>query len=305
MIAYTGWQWTFNKSAAGVLVQLLGILITIALTQLWILLQSIWFAKDRVRNSSQPDAGTATPRIRQPRSLWEVIVELLREAIYEVSPPVQLAGAPPQARWIHLFSKILLVFFAFVIFVSILALGAVANTLQGDSKVLTTSPVCGAYTQVVDQDYNSRTDFETKATNDATQYARLCYGGRKLDYGCDQFPHQAVKYGTVTDDDCPWTGGMCHLGTHGAITFSTGPTPASALGINAKDSLQFDRTTTCAPVNMNATFITSQEMPGSGCSVDSISYHYGWSNLIARGNTSWHSYVVRNPLWKLPVYAVE
>jgi hypothetical protein len=208
----TGWQWTFHKSSAGILVQLLGIVITIALAQLWILLQSIWFAKDRVRNASQPDADPTTTGVRQPRSLWEVIIDLLREAINEVSPPVQLAGAPPRARWKVLVTKILLVFIAFVIFVGILALGAVANALQGDSKVLTTSPVCGKYRQEVAQDYKSRADFETKATNDAQQYARLCYGGRKLDYGCDQFPDQAITYATLRNDSCPWTGGMCHLG---------------------------------------------------------------------------------------------
>jgi hypothetical protein len=112
--------------------------------------------------------------------------------------------------------------------------------------VLTTSPVCEKYRQVVAQDYNSRTDFETKTTNDAQQYARLCYGGRKLDYGCDQFPDQAITYATLRNDSCPRTGGMCHLGPRGAVTFSTGPTPTSALGIYARDSLQFDRTTSAS-----------------------------------------------------------
>lgn len=305
MTAYTGWQWTFDKSAAGILVQFLGILITIALAQLWILVQSIWYAKDRVRNTSQPGAQTSSPRARQPRSLWDVIIELLREAIHEMSPPVQLAGAPPRARWRIIFAKVLLVFFAFVIFTGILALGAFANALQGDSKVLTTSSLCGVYTKAVPQDYNSGTDFNTKATNDAAQYARLCYAGRNLDYGCDQFPYQAIKYGTVSNDSCPWTGGMCELGAHGAITFSTGPTPASALGINAKESLQFERTTTCAPVTMNATFITMRERSDDGCFMDSIDYNYGWSHVIDRGNTSWHAIVFRNPWGKLPVYAFE
>jgi hypothetical protein len=104
----TGWQWTFHKSSAAILVQLLGIVIIIALAQLWILLQSIWFAKDRVRNASQPDADPTMTGVRQPRSLWEVIIDLLREAINEVSPPVQLAGAPPRARWKVLVTKFFL-----------------------------------------------------------------------------------------------------------------------------------------------------------------------------------------------------
>jgi hypothetical protein len=301
----SGWQWTFHKSAAGVLVQLLGILITIALAQLWILLQSVWFVKDRVRHPVRHDAQTAAPLNRQPRSLWEIIIDILRDALHEVSPPVQLPGAPPQARWKALLLKICLVFSAFVLFAGILALGAISNILQGDSRVLTTSAACGVYVQESSNDYAMTTLFETKAQRDAQQYARLCYGGRKLDYGCDQFSHQAISYQTTTDDDCPWGGGMCHLGAKGAITFRTGPTPALALGINAKHTLQFERSTTCAPVNMNATYITHQKMTDNGCTADTFSYHYGWSNLIGKDNVSWHSIIYESSLGKWPSYSVR
>ena len=301
----TGWQWTFHQSAAGVLVQLLGILITIALAQLWILLQSLWFVKDQARHRTRDGAGiTASPK-RQPRSLWEVIIELLRDALHELSPPVQLPGAPPPARWKALLSKICLAFFAFVLFAGILALGTISNNLQGNSKVLTTSAACGAYVQESSNDYALRAIFETKAQRDAQQYARLCYGGRKLDYGCDQFSHQAISYQTIADDDCPWGGGMCHLGAKGAITFKTGPTPAFALGINAKPALQFERSTTCAPVNMNATFITHQKTSDNGCAADTFSYHYGWSTLIGKDDISWRSTTYESTLGTLSSYSVK
>jgi hypothetical protein len=160
---------------------------------------------------------------------------MLREILHELSPPIQLDGAPPQARWKILLAQTFLVFTAFVLFTGILALGVTSNNLLGDSIVLTTSAACGHYSLAsYDDSYSSQTPFDTSSTLDAQQYARLCYAGRKPDYGCDQFSHQAISYQTIADEDCPWEAGLCHLGPKGAITFTTGPTPASVLGINAK-----------------------------------------------------------------------
>lgn len=79
---------------------------------------------------------------------------------------------------------------------------------------------------------------------------------------------------------------MCRLGPQGAITFTTGPTPASALGINAKPSLQFERSTTCAPVNMNETYMTHRVWKLDNCTTHTFRYHYGWSIIVDQGSTT-------------------
>jgi hypothetical protein len=287
----TGWQWTFDQTSAGVLVQLLGILITIALAQLWILVQSIWYTKDNGEPSIRLDGR------RNPRSLWEFIFLSIREVLDEISPPVQLPGTSPERRWSHLFRKVLLIAAAFVIFAGALAVGVVANALQGDSKVLTTSPLCGYYW--IDSTRPEAQPYHARAQLEAQQYARLCYGGRKSDYKCDQFLQQSIAYETTVNDDCPFSPGMCHLGPKGAITFSTGPTPALALGVNAKRTLQFERNTTCAPVMMNSTFV--EHIPGTidGCRAQRFRYHYGYTpnsnisyefDLFDRQPSNWPAY---------------
>ena len=161
--AFSRWQWTFDQTSAGVLVQLLGILITIALAQLWILVQSVWYTKDNVEPSVRPDGR------RNPRSLWEFIFLSIREVLDEISPPVQLPGSPPERQWSTLFRKVLLIAAAFVIFAGVLALGVAANALQGDSKVLSTSPLCGY--NWIDSGSPDAQPYHARAQLEAQQYA--------------------------------------------------------------------------------------------------------------------------------------
>ena len=107
-------------------------------------------------------------------------------------------------------------------------------------------------------------------------YAAKCYHAPENADGCNFFRYQSIPTATVENDvECPFRGGMCHLGSKSALKLSTGKVDSQTIGVNAPKRYTFERNSTCAPLNMNASFISLHEADN----MNIIRYHYGASSV--------------------------
>jgi hypothetical protein len=141
-------------------------------------------------------------------------------------------------------------------FVLVIVLGTLTNLLTGDSVGLARPSDCGYYLPQNFQETPAVVAAQTRFQVDAASYAQACYDGRgSAITGCNLFAKHAISYTATEEVDCPFSGEMCLLGNKGAIEFSTGPVPAQALGFNTAKYLEFQRSTTFAPLVTNETFV--------------------------------------------------
>lgn len=161
-----------------------------------------------------------------------------------------------------------------MVFVLVIVTGTLTTLLSGDSTAIASSKDCGYYHCAAGRDLGRSAltvNREREREETVAAYARNCYNGRgsAID-GCNLFTHQSLPYAVEDQVNCPFGGDMCVLGNErAAVKFSTPPLPAHYLGLNTDKALEFVRTTTCAPLIRNASFIgfdNPDESPG----------HTGW-----------------------------
>lgn len=164
-----------------------------------------------------------------------------------------------------------------ITFVGFLICGVVTALLATDSKALSSNSDCGVYVLASNssQSQDSLDSFAFQAQLDSAQLAQSCYHTTSQADGCNFFTQQKIPY-TTSDGPCPFAEGMCHENMSSASQFSTGPTDATALGIHAPRTFQFQRNTTCVPLNDNKTYISTTEKDG----IFTHTYYYGSKNDI-------------------------
>lgn len=164
--------------------------------------------------------------------------------------------------------------------------GIVMALLQTTSNALSNHPDCGTYfpNATSDPQLLRMTDpVEFQIQEDSGAWAKKCYGATGTPDGCNQFVYKDIPY-TVHNTSCPWSGGMCYESGQDALHLTTGAVDARRIGVNTPTKLEFNRTTTCSPLNMNETFIPPYEKNGS-----EYKFHYYYGPSATFGNASWMS----------------
>ena len=195
--------------------------------------------------------------------------------------------------------------FFLITYAGFLACGVVTAYLATDSKALSTNLGCGLYVPASSssQSQGALGPFAFQAQLDSAQLAKSCYHATSGANGCHFFVQKSISY-TPSDGLCPFVDGMCHENMSSASQFSTGPTDAATVGIHAPKTFQFQRNTTCAPLNGNETYISTSEKNG----IYTHTYNYSstngfpftWQTKTRDSNLEWQpryfvEYVVPTP----------
>ena len=170
------------------------------------------------------------------------------------------------------------------LFVLILACGVLPAQLTTDGTVLSSHPDCGYYLPNTTSRYEAvkmNLQYEFAAEIDSAALVRNCYHAAEGADGCNLYLTQSISHTVKDNASCPFAEYMCHNGPNGAIEFATGAVDARAIGINAPQTMEFRRSTTCAPLNMNSSFIRTS------ADGEIYDYHYGFSSVY--GNASWQT----------------
>ena len=184
------------------------------------------------------------------------------------APDIQLNREPLSPR----VAKII---FFLITYAGFLACGVATAYLATDSKALSTNLACGLYVPASNssQSQGALGPFAFQAQLDSAQLAKSCYHTTSGANGCNFFVQKSISY-TPSDGPCPFVDGMCHENMSSALQLSTGPTDAAMVGIHAPETFQFQRNTTCAPLNGNETYISTSKNDG----IYTHTYNYGSSN---------------------------
>jgi len=182
---------------------------------------------------------------------------------------------------------------AVVAFISMTALSIWMSALvMDDSTALWSSEHCGVY------DYDESNGESGQARNDidnlnkeakAGDYAKSCYSP----YGpytpfdvsypmrCDTFYRPSIKFKNKTTPHCGhFPGSICKPGTL-SITFDTGITDSSELGLNVKTPYKFRREATCSVLNLD----NHVEKVVEGNGTTKYYYNYGRKYAPATNHT--------------------
>lgn len=180
----------------------------------------------------------------------------------------------PQNRT-HVARTVLVVVLLVATFAAFLTCGVVTAYLATDSKALSSDSRCGLYVPASNgsQIGNEMGPFAFQAQLDSAQLAETCYKKASGADGCKYFVQQSIPY-TPSDVPCPFPDGMCHENMPSASYFSTGPIDAAAVGVHAPRTFEFERNTTCVPLNGNGTYISTTGENGTY----THTYSYGFSN---------------------------
>ncbi|KAK6428111.1 hypothetical protein LTR95_015747 [Oleoguttula sp. CCFEE 5521] len=264
--------WLLPSNAAGLAVQFLGIWLTLALPRIWVTVITLYRQGTSARG--QHAESVLDPGEYALERFWDAGLPRNR---------LPTEALPRRDRRMAL-KDFGIASASALIFVLVIVLGTLANLLSGDSTALIASPTCGYYGIIKDGPRPAK--FLSLNRNSRRQgavgsYARDCYDGRGNTLeGCNLFTKQSLPYGAEDDIPCPFGGDMCVTGAEtGAIKFSTPPLPAEYLGLNLGASLEFERTTTCAPLVRNSSFLSHAKPPNQDTS-GSWNYDYGPANVV-------------------------
>ena len=222
---------------------------------------------------------------------WHAFLEFLRK----LRPGAIQLGTDPSANEVRLpldkdrWKKLSLLFVGavsyFGFYVGVLLCGIFTARLATDSIAPSASPTCGVFVPPMDDPaitYNVSSPYEFKTQVDSAVWAQRCYHAEHGADGCNLFLQQSIRYDTKHNASCPFAEYMCYGGRSSSISFSTGAVSVRALGINMPKTYEFERNTTCSPLNMNGTYI---KLHKNG-SEYRFTYHYGPSVDIG-GDWSW------------------
>lgn len=232
---------------------------------------------------------------------WHTLLELLQD----LRPgAVQLTGAGQlnTGRSKRVGSRLLKSSIYLGIYVGILVCGIVTAKLATDSTALSSSPDCGVYIPLSTTDLDDTSliskPYESDAQLDSANWAQNCYHADDGTDGCNFFLQRSINYTVKHNASCPFPDYMCYGGASSAVAFSTGAVNAREIGINAPKAWEFERNTTCSPLNMNDTFIRLSE----NGSEYTFSYYYGTDLVV--GDHSWETKLYGTNLGQSPSYLV-
>lgn len=268
---------------AGICVQFLGIWITLALPRLWTAIGVLYRRGTVVPTSANTQGIQLGPLGNGHRELVLDAGSFTLDRIWNAGLPQNrlTGGALPRRDTKMAMHDLGLAFVGSVFFVLVIVLGTLTNLLTGDSVGLARSSECGYYLSDNVTESPALTAARTRLQVDAASYAQTCYDGRgSALVGCNLFARQAISYTATEEVDCPFGGEMCLLGNKGAIKFSTGPVAAQVLGFNTGKNLEFQRSTTFAPLVRNETFVL-KTIGGSGGAFKLHHFYYGWTTSNA------------------------
>lgn len=148
--------------------------------------------------------------------------------------------------------------------------GVLTAYLATDSIALSNNPDCGVYSNDNFSEVSAAmSPFAFQAQVDSAQLAENCFNKPHRVDGCNYFVQQSIPY-KRKNTTCPFAESVCH-NTSSAIYFSTGAVDAATIGVHTSRTFQFQRETTCAPLNNNDSFISVTLEDG----VYTIQYRYG------------------------------
>ena len=231
----------------------------------------------------------ALRRTKRPRSLderstpeslgWHKILD----AISRMLPGATRLQMGHYSRWrvrkhivVHLITGIALLLF----WIAIQVCGVMPSLIATDSIALSEHPNCGVYFPNATDD---REMFSISREYESITWAQSCYGPAEGSDGCDLLLQDSIPKSVEESVRCPFGEHMCHGGSNSAVRFSTGPVDARTIGINTPHRYEFQRSTTCSPLNMNESYVRLSRGDG-GLAFD---YYYGGS--VVYGKASWNT----------------
>ncbi len=227
------------------------------------------------------------------------MIQSWREGRIQLDGPNGPQNRPPVAR------TVLLAVLLIATFAGFLTCGVVTAYLATDSKALSSSSRCGLYVPAPNgsQVEHAMGPFAFQAQLDSSQLAENCYDKASGADGCNFFVQQSIPY-THSDAACPFPDGMCHENMSSASHFSTGPIDAAAVGVHAPQTFEFQRNTTCVPLNGNETYISTTGTNGTY----THTYNYGssnglpftWQTTTHDSNLEWQPYYLVKYIPPLP-----
>ena len=239
---------------------------------------------------------------------WHTFLEALRKSKPgDIQLPTDTSPSDADTREIEgkrwkLFWLFLVSISYFGFYIGVLICGISTAGLGTDSTALSASPKCGVHRPPLGDpalSLNLSTPYEFRTELDSALWAQRCYHAEEGADGCNSFLQQSIPYTTKHNATCPFADYMCHGGKESAISFSTGAISARALGINMPKTYEFERTTTCSPLNMNDTYIRLHQ----NGSEYTFTYHYGRAEGTS-GDWSWITRSYGTDLGKTPAYNV-
>ena len=191
----------------------------------------------------------------------------------------------------------------FLVFIAQAIAGVLSANIASDNIGLLSSKHCGIW------EFNENAGVEAADLDDlnnhrkearAGQYARTCYEptDKTGPFLCRLFYNRSIAFTTKTHQQCPFsTPHLCVDGLYSAVTFDTGLVDASVIGINARPTHKFKRSTTCSPLNMSQEYIS--RVPEAN--ETRFRYYYGRKD---RTNATFETMGLPFE-WPVPVYTVK
>jgi len=230
---------------------------------------------------------------------WHMMLEFYEK----VRPPVIRLPATLRMNAIFARDLILLIFGGLVFlgaYVGFVILSILTARLATDTTALSASPDCGVYLPSANLStiFNISRPYEFDTQLESATWAERCYHAEDGADGCNLLLQQSINYTIEDNSNCLFLDDMCYGGASSAISFSTDAINARALGINTPGTFEFQRNTTCSPLNMNHTFIKLHQ----NRSEYTFSYHYGPATGF--GDWTWRTDSYGTNLGKPPAYTV-
>ncbi|KAH8745060.1 hypothetical protein BGZ57DRAFT_960450 [Hyaloscypha finlandica] len=172
---------------------------------------------------------------------------------------------------------------------TLLIASIISTGLKTDTIAISQAPHCGTYAYTTSFENSSTfVEFEHRAESESGLYASECYGDSSLIEDCNKFFNQTISYSSNNQADCPFDGRVCY-GINDSIRLTTGLIPASILGVNADNTLLFNKTMICSPLVSGPDYVGIGE---SDQGEEQWEYWYGrsladytWANPIQE--SSW------------------
>ncbi|KAI9852075.1 MAG: hypothetical protein M1838_001872 [Thelocarpon superellum] len=292
---------------ADVFTQFLGILVVVALTRLFRIgfrirdLAATYRARQALENPPEesldgpPPESPSTPSFQDSfetvktgpdshgsENLLESLSLIERRFGFRLftSGPSLLGGTAPMETptgW-QISKSVLATLVYFGAYIVVILLGVFTARVKTNNTALSSDPKCGVY-------YNplpTAALYYHQAELESAHLAQDCYGEEEGADGCNLFVSQSIDYQTY-NASCPFAPDLCLEDAGPAVQYSTGPVSGAKLGINAPQVLEFERNTTCSPLNMNESYVT---LVRNG---NTKTYQYNYGTVPLYHNHTWDS----------------
>lgn len=296
-----GSQWLWKSAEANIWATAIGILVTIAAARLVRIITRIL-----ERLKGQPIEAKTLEHIA-----WESVLN----AWEDIRPgPIQVGTSPSPAatrprishvKWIPLLGQISIAATFFVVYAATLAAGVVTSYLITSGTALSQHPDCGVY--LVDPSFGEEEYRNiTRAYENAAQIESASWAITYFDDKISRIPGSLIVPGSITiqkrNTTCPFQDHMCYGGDVQPIELTTGPIPASAIGVHAPKTFEFQRTCVCSPLNMNGTYIRLVSQEGND---STFGYYYGQTNPYGEPEDATYYSIRHEEIGDIPIYQVE